>query len=81
MKSVVRHIVSVDHRDEAVFPTRGSWVQFSSELAGLGGGVAHLKTELHLQTNLTLGKDIVSYYLFRGNLVGVGRSITEFCSF
>ncbi|KAI8433493.1 hypothetical protein MSG28_015526 [Choristoneura fumiferana] len=42
MKSVLRHIVSVDHRDEPIFPTRGTWVQFSSEVAGLGGGVAHM---------------------------------------
>ncbi|CAG9794620.1 unnamed protein product [Diatraea saccharalis] len=59
MKSVVRHIVSVDHRDEAVFPTRGTWVQFSSEVAGLGGGVAHLKTELNVQANVRVLDDVV----------------------
>ncbi|XP_028169226.1 sorting and assembly machinery component 50 homolog A isoform X6 [Ostrinia furnacalis] len=59
MKSVIRHIVSVDHRDEGVFPTRGSWVQFASELAGLGGGVAHLKTELHAQANVPVADTLV----------------------
>ncbi|XP_026754156.2 sorting and assembly machinery component 50 homolog A [Galleria mellonella] len=54
MKSLVRHIVSVDRRDEPIFPSRGVFVQFSSELAGLGGGVAHLKTELAAQASLPL---------------------------
>ncbi|XP_013175880.1 PREDICTED: sorting and assembly machinery component 50 homolog A [Papilio xuthus] len=54
MKSVLRHIVSIDHRDEAVFPTRGGWLQFSSALAGLGGGVAHVRTELQAEANGTL---------------------------
>ncbi|KAM3956203.1 LOW QUALITY PROTEIN: sorting and assembly machinery component 50 homolog A [Aphomia sociella] len=58
MKSVVRHIVSVDHRDEPVFPTRGAFVQFCSELAGLGG-VAHLRTELSAQANAALGDTVV----------------------
>ncbi|XP_047513632.1 sorting and assembly machinery component 50 homolog A [Pieris napi] len=51
LKSVIRHIVTVDHRDEAIFPTHGTWVQFSSELAGLGGGVANIKTELQAEAN------------------------------
>uniref|UniRef100_A0A2H1WPS3 SFRICE_025960 n=1 Tax=Spodoptera frugiperda TaxID=7108 RepID=A0A2H1WPS3_SPOFR len=59
MKSILRHIVCVDQRDEAMFPTRGCWVQFSSELAGLGGGVAHLRTELHAQANRSLPRDLV----------------------
>ncbi|XP_026739903.1 sorting and assembly machinery component 50 homolog A-like [Trichoplusia ni] len=59
MKSILRHIVCVDHRDEPIFPTRGSWLQFSSEVAGLGGGVANLKTELQAQSNHTLVEDVV----------------------
>ncbi|XP_075988751.1 sorting and assembly machinery component 50 homolog A [Anticarsia gemmatalis] len=59
MKSILRHIVSVDHRDEPIFPTRGTWVQFTSEVAGLGGGVANLKTELHAQANRELLADVV----------------------
>ncbi|XP_073965278.1 sorting and assembly machinery component 50 homolog [Choristoneura fumiferana] len=59
MKSVLRHIVSVDHRDEPIFPTRGTWVQFSSEVAGLGGGVAHVKTEMQAQANVELMENVV----------------------
>ncbi|KAH9645826.1 hypothetical protein HF086_015186 [Spodoptera exigua] len=51
---MVRHIICVDQRDEAVFPTRGVRLQISNELAGLGGSVASLKAELHLQLNHTL---------------------------
>ncbi|XP_060808973.1 sorting and assembly machinery component 50 homolog [Amyelois transitella] len=59
MKSVIRHIVSVDHRDEPIFPTRGTFVQFTSEVAGLGGGVAHLKTELNAQANAAVNDSVV----------------------
>ncbi|CAG4948554.1 unnamed protein product [Parnassius apollo] len=54
MKSVLRHILTIDHRDEPVFPSRGTWLQFSSAVAGLGGGVAHVRTELQAQANATL---------------------------
>ncbi|CAH2056051.1 unnamed protein product, partial [Iphiclides podalirius] len=54
MKSVLRHVVTVDRRDEPVFPTRGTWLQFSSAVAGLGGGVAHVRTEMQAQANGTL---------------------------
>lgn len=59
MKSVVRHIVTVDHRDDVIFPTKGSWVQFSSEIAGLGGGIANIKNELQAQINKEIGPDNV----------------------
>lgn len=54
MKSVLRHTVSVDRRDEPIFPTRGAFVSFSSEVCGLGGGVAHLRNELRAQHNAPL---------------------------
>ncbi|XP_061381573.1 sorting and assembly machinery component 50 homolog A isoform X1 [Danaus plexippus] len=59
VKSVLRHIVSVDHRDESVFPTRGTWAQFTSELAGLGGGVANIRTELQAQGNKEIYPGVV----------------------
>ncbi|XP_049883858.1 sorting and assembly machinery component 50 homolog A [Pectinophora gossypiella] len=52
MKSILRHIVTVEHRDSSIFPTRGTWLQFSSEVCGLGGGVANLRTELQAQGNV-----------------------------
>ncbi|CAH1642176.1 unnamed protein product [Spodoptera littoralis] len=58
LKSMVRHIISVDQRDEAVFPTRGARLHICNELAGLGGSVASLRTELHLQLNHTLSQQL-----------------------
>ncbi|VVD04755.1 unnamed protein product [Leptidea sinapis] len=51
LKSIIRHIVTVDHRDDTIFPSQGTWVQFTSELSGLGGGVANIKTELQAEAN------------------------------
>ncbi|XP_026328203.1 sorting and assembly machinery component 50 homolog, partial [Hyposmocoma kahamanoa] len=59
MKSILRHIVTVDHRDEPIFPSKGTWVQFSSEVCGLGGGVANLKTELQAQSNVSIAPNVV----------------------
>ncbi|KAG7295666.1 hypothetical protein JYU34_021950 [Plutella xylostella] len=59
MKSALRHIVTVDNRDEPIFPQRGTRVQFSSEVSGLGGGVAFLKSELLGEANVPLAENIV----------------------
>ncbi|KAF9812482.1 hypothetical protein SFRURICE_018970 [Spodoptera frugiperda] len=58
LKSMVRHMISVDQRDEAVFPTRGARLHICNELAGLGGSVASLRAELHLQLNYTLSQKL-----------------------
>ncbi|XP_063898606.1 sorting and assembly machinery component 50 homolog B [Helicoverpa armigera] len=57
LKSVLRHTISVDHRDEEVFPTQGVFVQLSHELAGLGGSVAHVRAELRAQASHTLNAE------------------------
>uniref|UniRef100_A0A2A4JHT8 Bacterial surface antigen (D15) domain-containing protein n=1 Tax=Heliothis virescens TaxID=7102 RepID=A0A2A4JHT8_HELVI len=57
LKSVLRHTISVDHRDEEVFPTQGVFVQLSNELAGLGGSVAHVRAELRAQASHTLSAE------------------------
>lgn len=59
LKSCVRHIVEVDHRDDGTFPTRGTHVKLSSELAGLGGGAALLRLEAHAQANKKLLQKVV----------------------
>ncbi|KAJ2943280.1 hypothetical protein O0L34_g12086 [Tuta absoluta] len=66
MKSILRHIVTVDHRDEPWFPTRGTWLQFSSEVCGLGGGVAHLKSQLHAQANTSPAPHVGAWLPTRG---------------
>lgn len=54
LKSAIRHIFSVDKRDATLFPSRGSLIELTSEVAGLGGNVGFIKNELNLQTNWTI---------------------------
>ncbi|XP_053994398.1 sorting and assembly machinery component 50 homolog A isoform X1 [Hylaeus volcanicus] len=53
LKSALRHICSIDKRDSLIFPTMGSLVQFSTEVAGLGGDIGFVKNELIVQSNWT----------------------------
>nr|CAD7427860.1 unnamed protein product [Timema monikensis] len=59
IKSSVRHILSLDHRDTCIFPTRGILFQLTTEFAGLGGNVGFLKNEALLQSNLQVIRDVV----------------------
>lgn len=59
LKSSIRHIVEVDHRDDGTFPTYGTHMKLSSELAGFGGGVALLRLEAHAQANKELLRRVV----------------------
>lgn len=51
LKSALRHILSIDKRDETIFPTSGSLVKFTTELAGLGGDIGFMKYNFELQSN------------------------------
>ncbi|KOC60825.1 Sorting and assembly machinery component 50 like protein, partial [Habropoda laboriosa] len=53
LKSALRHICSIDKRDSLIFPTMGSLIQFSTEVAGLGGDIGFVKNDLTVQTNWT----------------------------
>ncbi|CAG9815218.1 unnamed protein product [Phaedon cochleariae] len=59
LKSSLKHILSVDLRDELIFPSSGSFFQLTSEVAGLGGDVGFLKNDLFVQGNYSLKEDIV----------------------
>ena len=54
LKSALRHILSVDRRDNPVFPTEGSFFKLFQEFAGLGGDVGFFKNELETQINVPL---------------------------
>lgn len=64
LKSALKHILSVDFRDDTIFPTAGSLFQLTSEVAGIGGDVGFLKNEFHIQGNYSLLEDIVSGIIF-----------------
>ncbi|XP_025829275.1 sorting and assembly machinery component 50 homolog B-like [Agrilus planipennis] len=62
LKSALRHILSVDLRDELIFPSCGTLFQLTTEFAGLGGNVGFLKNDAYLQTNYSIAEDFVSFF-------------------
>nr|BAN20539.1 conserved hypothetical protein [Riptortus pedestris] len=54
LKSCIRHIATLDKRDNPILPICGSLVQIKTELAGLGGNVNFVKNEVNLQLNYPL---------------------------
>ncbi|KAJ3652126.1 hypothetical protein Zmor_018119 [Zophobas morio] len=59
LKSSLRHIISIDLRDDLIFPSAGSLLQITSEAAGLGGDVGYLKNEFYVQGNYSIAEDFV----------------------
>ncbi|KAF2904629.1 hypothetical protein ILUMI_01545 [Ignelater luminosus] len=59
LKSSLKHILSIDLRDDVIFPTCGSLLQITSEFAGAGGNVGFVKNDAFIQTNFSLMDDIV----------------------
>lgn len=60
VKSSLFHTWIRDTRDDRVLGTRGSYLKFSQELAGLGGDAAFYKTEGHGQLSRPLFPHTVS---------------------
>jgi len=58
LKSAIRHILCVDRRDNAIFPSEGTLFRLSQEFAGLGGNIGFFKNEVEVQANVPLGADI-----------------------
>ncbi|KAL7299258.1 hypothetical protein TKK_0007848 [Trichogramma kaykai] len=58
LKSCIRHICKVDKRDEHIFPSSGTLVQCTTELAGLGGNIGFVKNELAVQSNWSLHESL-----------------------
>jgi outer membrane protein insertion porin family len=65
LKSSLKHIISIDLRDDVIFPTLGSLLQLTSEAAGLGGDVGFLKNEFFVQGNYSIAEDFVSCWVIR----------------
>ena len=59
LKSSLRHICKVDKRDEKIFPSSGTLIQCTTELAGLGGNIGFVKNELAMQTNWSPHESLV----------------------
>jgi len=69
LKSSLKHILSVDKRDELIFPREGSLFRLSQEFAGLGGDVGFFKNEVELQSNFPLGELFSLQGTFNGGLL------------
>lgn len=52
--------MSVDLRDELIFPSCGTLAQLTTEMAGLGGDVGFFRNDLYLQHNYSILDGIVS---------------------
>lgn len=72
-KSVLRHILTVDHRDQPIFPSSGVSLKLVQEFAGVGGDVAYVKHDSHLQVNIPLPLDLVcrsaELYIVHGSVL------------
>jgi len=69
LKSAIKHILSVDRRDDIIFPSEGSFFKLSQEFAGLGGNIGFFKNELEIQANIPLAEDISIQGTFNGGLL------------
>jgi len=54
LKSALKHVLKVDRRDNAVFPSEGSYLKVVQEFAGLGGDVGFFKNEIETQINVPI---------------------------
>jgi len=75
MKSSVKLTSSYDTRDNAVFPSNGSLIQWILEVAGIGGNQEFIKNEMFFQHTFasTLGSAVTSSFSF-GVLDVFGKS-------
>lgn len=62
LKSALRHIFSIDVRDDLIFPSYGGLFQLTTEVAGIGGNVGFLKNGVFIQQNYSLIDDFVSCF-------------------
>lgn len=59
LKGSLRHILSVDRRDQSIFPRSGTLLRITSEYAGIGGNVNFFKNEAQFQGNIPLSDNVV----------------------
>ncbi|XP_066596091.1 sorting and assembly machinery component 50 homolog B [Prorops nasuta] len=69
LKSALKYICSIDKRNETIFPSYGSLLQLTSELAGLGGDIGFLKNEFLFQNNWLLLENIILQLGFQFGLM------------
>lgn len=77
LKSSLKHVVTVDRRDNSVLPTEGGYFRLHQELAGLGGDIGFLKHEVECQVNVPISRDFVLQgSCMAGHVMGFGQNKT-----
>ncbi|KAH9922450.1 surface antigen-domain-containing protein [Amylocystis lapponica] len=76
VKSAVSHSWSRDTRDDRLLGTRGAYLKFLQEFAGLGGDASFYKTEAHTQLARSLFPGLtISFAARSGLLWSLGRPV------
>ena len=80
LKGSLRHILSVDRRDQPIFPQSGTLLRLTTEYAGIGGNVNFLKNEAQFQANVPLRDDVVFQASFYGGILkSLGNKPASLC--
>lgn len=74
MKSSLKHSLVSDGRDDWIFPSKGHLLRHLIEYSGIGGNAKFLKTDLEVQLNKEIFRDIV---LTGSVQTGFAKSLTE----
>jgi len=69
LKSALKHILSVDRRDDTIFPREGTLFRLNQEFAGIGGNIGFFKNELELQANVPIYNDISAQGSFNAGII------------
>lgn len=70
LKSSLKHILTVDRRNNPIFPSSGSFFRLNQEFAGLGGDIGFFKNEVEVQGNLPLNAILGDDYVLQGTFHG-----------
>lgn len=77
LKSSLKHIVTVDRRNNPILPAEGAYFRLHQELAGVGGDVGFLKNEVEYQLNVPINSDFVLQgTCLAGHMMGFGHNKT-----
>lgn len=78
MASLLRHIASIDMRDNRIFPTRGAHMKCTTEYCGLGGNLSYLLGNLHAEVSFPLFAGLSAQFVGRAGVIrNIGKNQPE----
>jgi outer membrane protein insertion porin family len=76
LTSAIQHVMTLDRRDNRVFPHEGHFVSWATELAGLGGDVRYISTTLGAGYYIPFGDDVtLELTAEAGSIRGIGQDV------